>query len=92
MIKFNFSVQEYSVNKSIDLDANCNGITAINAGGTTVNINGMPLRPNPIAGLNGDSFTIGGNGCEILSTRLQVSFESVAGQTNKVIIIQKYYL
>jgi hypothetical protein len=86
---YSFIGATYQTNKQITLDSNCNGITVVNKGLTTITFNGIPLLPSLVVGQTGESFSMGGNIGEILTSRLDLSFEPGAG--SNALIIQKFY-
>ena len=69
---------------------NCNGLTFINRGSVVCFVNGIPLSPNPTAGLSGESISFGGNLDEIYAGRANISF--APGANPLVIVVFKFYV
>jgi hypothetical protein len=90
MQKYNITAQIYNDNRSIIVDQKCNSITAINKGASLVTINGIPLLPSITPGQSGESIAIEGNGQEILSGRVDISFSGAGAKY--VVIIQKIFV
>lgn len=71
---------------------NCNGFLATNiapVGGAIAFINGYPINPPLIAGVNGESFGLGGNFGEVLAEKqLEITF---GAGTSKVYLTMKFY-
>jgi hypothetical protein len=77
-----FRIELYQYQQTTSLQSNCNNITFINNGATTIQINNF----NVVAGA---SLQIGGNENEIDTTIYQLNFQ---GATNgNVAVIKKIY-
>ncbi len=90
--KYNIAVHTVTENGQVSLTPTCNGWTAINVsglGGPVATVNGIPLNSPLAAGVNGESFSIGGNENECYQGRIDVSFSAAGG---RVLIIEKFYL
>lgn len=87
---YSFNGTTYKKNQTVSLDPNCNGITVINRGDSIVTFNGIPLLPATTAGQTGEQLSIGGNGGEILNSRVDLTF-ATGGTNNNATIIQKFY-
>lgn len=86
---YSFNGIPVTSNKTVELDPNCNGITVINRGDSTLTFNGIPLLPSTVPGQTGEQLSIGGNANEILNNRIDLHF--TGGTINKAIVIQKFY-
>ncbi len=90
--KYNIAIHTVTENQQVTLSSLCNGWTAINIsglGGPVATVNGIPLNSPLAAGVNGESFSIGGNENECYQGRIDVTF-SAAGGT--LLLIEKFYL
>lgn len=70
---------------------NCNGIIVTNisaVGGAIIFVNGYPLHPPLAAGMNGESWAIGGNFGEVVGEEnLEITFQGVG----MAFVQMKYY-
>ena len=97
MKKYNFSCVQVSASGFQNLDALCNGVTIINQSNGPVYVNQVYLNASPLNVLPadryaGESLAIGGNDGEILTGRIQISFDPALVTRPLVLIVQKYYL
>lgn len=75
------------------LNLNCNSITLINYGTSTVRINdAIILYPGVPGTRSGESISIGGNRLEIFKGVIDVAFNSVVPGANLLVILQKIYI
>jgi hypothetical protein len=82
---YNIFPQSYNAQRSVVVVDLCNGFTVLNAGTSTVYLNGVPIIPNV-------SVTIGGNEDEIYKGRIDISFSSANTADNTAWVIQKFYI
>jgi hypothetical protein len=87
-LPYNTTTQEYTEQRSVNLDKLCNGVTVINKGNTIVMWNGLPLVPD-------ESMTVGGNKGEVFVGRVDISFSlptpAPPTPVNSAWVIQKFY-
>jgi hypothetical protein len=88
MTSFNWASINVLENRPVEVDPKCNALTFINIGATLAIVNGVPLNPTLVPGANGESFSIPGNYGEFFNGRIDVSFQTGAGN---LLVIQKYY-
>jgi hypothetical protein len=85
---YNTTTQEYTVQRSVNVEKLCNGVTVINKGNTIAMWNGLPLNP-------GESMTVGGNEGEVFVGRIDISFTMPTpppgSPVNSAWVIQKFY-
>jgi len=89
---FDTITQTYNRSGQIELFQLCNGYSVANIGDDTVTIDGKILYPGTVGSIIGDSFTVGGNECEIMKRKsITISFAGV-GVAPNVEVTQKYYI
>lgn len=86
---FNTIQETIKGNASIVVEQWCNGYEVINTGTTTCFVNGRPLYAGTPGTNNGDSITFGGNRGEVFYGRIDISFNTGAGEC---LVTQKIYL
>jgi hypothetical protein len=90
LVPYFFTRAEYTVGGDVPVIKNCNGIVVVNIGTVIAFVNGFPLNPRLVPGMNGESWTVGGNFGEIVGEEnLEITFGGGAG--SKVFVSMKYY-
>ena len=83
LIKYDIDFIGYDQNGFIQ--SGCNGLTFLNLGTATANIESVPLQQN-------QSLAIDGNRCEFIDRSFQLNFTNTGSQTQNSVVIKKTYL
>jgi ABC-type transport system involved in cytochrome bd biosynthesis fused ATPase/permease subunit len=85
--RLKYSVTGYIVSNNRSVESNCNTLQFINQGTSTVTINELNLQLAP-----GENFTLYGNVGEQCTTFYNVSFSTVFGEKNQLVVLVKQYV
>ena len=91
-LRYNITVNRYTVTTKVPVERGCNGFQVTNLGTSVITVNGITLFPSATpATVAGDSIIIGGNVFETYKGDLTVVVVLPAGATPLFEVLQKFH-